>query len=65
MQVRRIRQEQGLSVPKLAELSGLSRRTIQEVERRDECTVSTAKKLANALGVSLDELCKDNTADNE
>ena len=49
MQVRRIRQEQGLSVPKLAELSGLSRRTIQEVERRDECTVSTAKKLAAAL----------------
>lgn len=65
MQVRRIRQEQGLSVPKLAELSGLSRRTIQEVERRDECTVSTAKKLANALCVSLDELCKDNTVGNE
>lgn len=59
MQVRRIRQEQGLSVPKLAELSGLPRRTIQEVERRDECTVSTAKKLAAALHVSLDELCRD------
>ena len=59
MQVRRIRQEQGLSVPKLAELSGLSRRTIQEVERRDECTVSTAKKLAAALHVSLDESCRD------
>lgn len=60
MQVREIRLQQGLSVPKLAELSGLSRRTIQEVERRDECTVSTAKKLAAALGVTLDELCRDN-----
>ena len=59
MQVRKIRLEQGLSVPKLAELSGLSRRTIHEVERRDECTVSTAKKLAAALGVSLDTLCQD------
>ena len=59
MQVRKIRLEKGLSVPKLSELSGLSRRTIQEVEKRDECTVSTAKKLAKALGVTLDELCRD------
>lgn len=59
MQVRKIRLEKGLSVPKLSELSGLSRRTIQEVEKRDECTVSTAKKLAKALEVTLDELCRD------
>ncbi len=59
MQLREIRQEKKLSVPQLANLSGLSRRTIQEVERRNECTVSTAKKLAAALGVTLDELCKD------
>ena len=65
MQVRKIRLEQGLSVPKLAELSGLSRRTIQEVERRDECTVSTAKKLAAALGVSLDTLCQADTEPTE
>lgn len=61
MQVRKIRLEKGLSVPKLSELSGLSRRTIQEVEKRDECTVSTAKKLAKALGVTLDELCRDDS----
>ena len=63
MQVRKIRLEKGLSVPKLSELSGLSRRTIQEVEKRDECTVSTAKKLAKALGVTLDELCRDDSDD--
>lgn len=63
MQVRKIRLEKGLSVPKLSELSGLSRRTIQEVEKRDECTVSTAKKLAKALGITLDELCRDDSED--
>ena len=63
MQVRKIRLEKGLSVPKLSELSGLSRRTIQEVEKRDECTVSTAKKLAKALGVTLDEPCRDDSED--
>ena len=63
MQVRKIRLEKGLSVPKLSGLSGLSRRTIQEVEKRDECTVSRAKKLAKALGVTLDELCRDDSED--
>ena len=63
MQVRKIRLEKGLAVPKLSELSGPSRRTIQEVEKRDECTVSTAKKLAKALGVTLDELCRDDSED--
>ena len=57
MKVKQIRLSQGLSVPKLVELSGVSRRTIQEVEKRNDCLVSTAAKLAKALGVTLDELC--------
>lgn len=61
MKVKKIRLNQGLSVPKLCELSGLSRRTIQEVEKHDKCTVSTAKKLAKALNVTLDELCADDS----
>ena len=60
MQLRQIRLSQGLSVPKLAELSGVPRRTIQEIEKRGECTVSTAKKLSTALRVTLDDLCQDN-----
>ena len=59
MQLRRIRLEQGLSVPELCRRSGVPRRTIQDIEKRNECTVSTAKKLAKALGVTLDELCDD------
>lgn len=57
MKVKQIRLSQGLSVPKLVELSGVCRRTIQEVEKRNDCLVSTAAKLAKALGVTLDELC--------
>lgn len=59
MNLKKIRLERGLSVPQLVELSGVSRRTIQEVEKRDTCSVNTAIKLADALGVTLDELCRD------
>lgn len=58
MNLRKIRLEQGLSVPKLVELSGVPRRTIQDIEKKDECKVSTAIRLADALGVTLDELCR-------
>lgn len=57
MNLRKIRMERGLSVPQLVELSGVPRRTIQDIEKSGETKVSTAKKLAAALGVSLDELC--------
>lgn len=64
MNLRKIRLERGLSVPKLAELSGVSRRTIQEIENRDDCRVSTAIQLADALGVTLDELCREEFKEN-
>ena len=58
MQLRQIRLAENISVPKLSERSGVPRRTIQDIEKRDDCMVSTAIKLAEALDVSLDELCK-------
>lgn len=57
MRLKEIRIEQGLSVPKLAELSGVPRRTIQDIEKRGDCMVSTLLKLTSVLGVSLDEVC--------
>lgn len=63
MRLREIRTERGLSVPKLVELSGVPRRTIQEIENRDDCRVSTAIQLADALGVTLDVLCRDEAAE--
>lgn len=59
MRLKEIRTERGLSVPKLEELSGVPRRTIQDLERRDDGRVSTLIKLADALGITLDELCRD------
>ena len=57
MNLKEIRLKQGLSVPALYRLSGVPARTIENIERRDEATVSNAIKLAKALNVTLDELC--------
>lgn len=57
MNLRKIRLEQSLSVPKLSALADVPVRTIENIERNDDCKVSTAIKLAKALNVSLDELC--------
>lgn len=59
MQLRKIRLDKGLSVPALSKMSGVPIRTIENTEKRDTCTVITAKALAKALDVSLDELCAD------
>ena len=58
MKLKQIRLEKGLSVPQLVELSGVPRRTIQDLESRDDGRVSTLIKLADALEVTLDELCR-------
>ena len=63
MRLKEIRTEKGLSVPKLVELSGVPRRTIQDLEARGDGRVSTAIKLADALGVTLDELCREEAAE--
>ena len=59
MRLREIRLSKKISVPKLVEMTGLSRRTIQEIEKRDASTVANAIKLADALGITLDELCRE------
>lgn len=59
MNIKKIRNEKQLTLKSLSELSGVPQRTIEDIERKDECKVSTAIKLADALHVSLDELCRD------
>lgn len=61
MNLKEIRTKKGLTIPKLAEMSGIPKRTIEDIQRFGECKVSTAIKLADALGVTLDELCRDTT----
>ena len=62
MNLKQIRTDRGLSVPRLVELSGVPRRTIQDIEKCGNCKVDTAILLADALGVTLDELCRDKAA---
>ncbi|HCD70117.1 MAG TPA: hypothetical protein DEQ68_05785 [Ruminococcaceae bacterium] len=40
----------------MCELTGIPRRTIQDLEKRGDCLVSNALKIANVLGVKLDDL---------
>lgn len=57
MNLKQIRLSQKLSVAALSRLSGVPVRTIEDIEKRGDCMISNAIKLATALNVSLDELC--------
>lgn len=56
LKIKEIRLEKGWSVPKLAEESDVSRRTIQDLEKRGDCMLSTAARLAAAMGVTLNDI---------
>ena len=58
MKLRQLRQEKSLTVPALSRLANVPIRTIENIERNNDCKISTAIKLADALGVTLDELCR-------
>ena len=59
MNLRNIRLNRGLSVPALSRESGVPVRTIEDLEKRNDGRISTALKLAKALNVTMDELCKE------
>lgn len=61
MNLKQIRTGQQLTIPALSKLSGVPIRTIENIERNNECKVSTVIKLADALCVTLDQLCRDDT----
>ncbi|MDE7299537.1 MAG: helix-turn-helix transcriptional regulator [Lachnospiraceae bacterium] len=63
MNLKQIRNQQNLSIRALSELSSVPVRTIEDIERYNRCKVDTAIKLADALQVTLDELCRDKTAE--
>ena len=62
MRIKEIRVEKGMTVQQLADAAGISKRTLEDILRRGDCLVSNAVKLADALGVTLDELCRDTAA---
>lgn len=62
MNVRTIRKSKSFTVRALSEKSGVPIRTIEDIEKNNNCKVDTAIKLADALNVTLDELCRDQAA---
>ena len=59
MNLKELKAESGMTVQQLADAAGLPKRTVEETMRRDTCSIKTAIKLADALGVTLDELGRD------
>lgn len=60
IKVKRLREKLGLSQEKLARLADVSNNTIVNIEsgKQQNPTVETIKKVADALGVSIEELVK-------
>lgn len=58
IQLKEIRKSSGISVVKLAEISGVPRRTIEDIEARGDCRISTAYALCKALGCTLNDFYK-------
>ena len=55
IKLKELRKAAGLSVNALASLCGLSRRTIEDIEARGDCRISTAYTICKALDCSLDD----------
>ncbi len=58
--IRKLRKKKGISQDKLAKLADVTLTTLVKIESgvNDNPTIKTLKKIADALGVSLDELVK-------
>ena len=63
MDLKAIRTDKGFTVPQLSNITGIPKRTIEDIQKRGDCLVSNAIKLADALGVTLDELCREKAGD--
>lgn len=63
MNLKKVRTAKGITIPQISNISGIPIRTIENIQRNGDCLVSNAIKLADALGVSLDELCRDKAED--
>ena len=50
LNLKAIRLQKGYSIPKFSELTGIHRRTIEDIEKRGDCKISIAYKFAQTLG---------------
>lgn len=59
LKLKQLRAAAGLSIRALSEKCGLSRRTLEDIEARGDCRLSTAFVICQALNCSLDDLYND------
>ena len=55
-EIEQIRKEKGVSRYRLAKLTGLDYTTIMKIERNGEARLSSLRKIAKALGVTIQEV---------
>jgi len=63
--IRRLRRERAWSQAQLAEIAGLSERTVQRVEKLGQCSYETLMAMASAFEVDVREFTKHPAADEE
>lgn len=56
--VKKIREEKGLTIEKLAYKAEISARTVNRIEHNKDFRLSNLQKIANALNVSIEEILK-------
>ena len=55
IKLKELRKRAGISIQVLSDRSGISRRTIEDIEARGDCRISTAYAICKTLGCSLDD----------
>ena len=55
LKLKELRNAAGLSVRALSDLCGVPHRTIQDIEARGDCRISTAWVICKTMGWSLDD----------
>jgi transcriptional regulator with XRE-family HTH domain len=65
MFVRKLRLRRGWSQEQLAQMSGLSVRTVQRIERNQGCSVESLKSLAAVFEVEFTTLIRESEMTNE
>lgn len=55
IKLKELRNAAGLSIRALSDLCGVPRRTLEDIEARGDCRVSTAYIICKTLGCSMDD----------
>lgn len=57
MKLKEIKERRNLTFDDLVTITGVPKRTLEDIVKRGDCRVSTAIQIANSLGLTIDQLC--------